>query len=172
VLNKQIYHGAFPGEVEAGHMLLNKKGQTLESLCSGWAVDEKVRSSVLAEPNSLLAKEVGNAKKGEAEFLKAAIKKDDQTAIGILNETADNLAFALSHVVHLFHPEAIIIGGGLSLIGDDLINNIASILPKYILKSFLPGPEINIASLGKLVVPIGALVLAKHSFININTNNS
>jgi glucokinase len=172
VQNNKIYHGAFPGEVEVGHLQLNKNGQTLESLCSGWAVDEKIRATVIAEPNSLLANAVGHAKKGEAKFLKAALKKKDRTALKILEETADNLAFALSHVVHLFHPETIIIGGGLSLVGEDLIDNISLILPKYILKSFLPGPEIKMASLGEIVVPIGAIELAKYSFNNNNPNNT
>ncbi len=43
VLNKKIYHGRYPGEVEVGHLRLNKTGETLESHCSGWAVDEWVR---------------------------------------------------------------------------------------------------------------------------------
>src|SRR5438093_8933159 len=38
----------------------------------------------------------------------------------ILNETAEDLAFGLSHVVHLFHPEVIVLGGGLSLVGEPL----------------------------------------------------
>jgi glucokinase len=170
VINKQIYHGAFPGEVEVGHLLLNKQGQTLESLCSGWAIDERIRKAVLEEPTSLLAKLAAQTSKGEAKFLEDAVKKGDQTASHILNETADNLAFALSHVVHLFHPETIIIGGGLSLLGDLLIHRISLILPKYILKSFLPGPEIKAASRGRMVVPIGALELAKSAFNSSSKN--
>ncbi len=169
VINRQIYHGAFPGEVEIGHVRLNKSGQTLEDLCSGWAVDKKVRAAALAEPESLLAELVGNSAKGEARFLKTAAEKGDATAIEIIKTTADDLAFGLSHVVHLFHPEVIIIGGGLSLIGQQLFNEIASKLPTYILKSFLPAPEIKIASLREMVVPIGALQLAKAS-LSAQTN--
>ncbi len=166
VINEQIYHGAFPGEVEIGHIRLNKDGQTLEDVCSGWAVDKKIRETILAEPQGLLAELVGTCTKGEARFLKIAVEKGDAKAIEIMKASAENIAFALSHVVHLFHPEAIIIGGGLSLIGEPLSNQIASLLSGYILKSFLPAPEIKIASLGKMVVPIGALELAKASFNN------
>jgi glucokinase len=164
VLNQQIYHGAYPGEVEIGHVRLDKDGQTLEDVCSGWAVDKKIRAAALAEPEGLLAELVGNSTKGEAKFLKTAVEKGDATAIEIIKDTAGNLAFALSHVVHLFHPEVIIIGGGLSLIGEPLANEVASKLPEYVLKSFLPVPEIKIASLGEKVVPIGALELAKASY--------
>jgi glucokinase len=163
VLNKKIYHGAYPGEVEVGHLRLNKQGDTLESMSSGWAVDEKVRKAVDVQPNSVLAKLVGTASKREARFLQEAIEKGDDAAKKILCETADNIALALSHVVHLFHPEIIIIGGGLSLLGKFLSDEIASALPKYVMRSFLPTPEIKIAFLGKNVVPIGALELARSS---------
>jgi glucokinase len=55
VVNKSIYHGALPGEVEIGHIRLNKEGATLESECSGWAVNKKVRASIHQHPDSLLA---------------------------------------------------------------------------------------------------------------------
>ena len=169
VINKQIYHGALPGEVEIGHVRLNKKGQILEAICSGWAVDKKIRSAISAKPESLLAQSVGNATKGEAKFLRTAIEKGDLTAIKILQTTANNLAFALSHVVHLFHPEMIIIGGGLSLVGQPFSDEISGILPKYVLKSFLPAPAIKMASLGEMVVPVGALELARSNY-NISIN--
>jgi len=165
VENKKIYHGAYPGEVEVGHLRLNKQGDTLESQCSGWAVDEKIRKAIAAEPNGVLAKLVGTASKEEARFLKTALEKRDDAAKKILHETADNIAFALSHVVHLFHPEVIIIGGGLSLLGGYLSDEIALALPKYVMKAFLPPSEIKIASLGKNVVPIGALELARSSVL-------
>jgi glucokinase len=164
VINKKIYRGAFPGEVEVGHLRLNKKGDILESLCSGWAVDEKIRNAINEAPNSELAKLAKAARNNEARFLKQALQKNDTLARNILDEVSDNIAFALSHVVHLFHPEVIIIGGGLSLLDDDLSNAITTALPQYVMKAFLPAPEIKIALLGKNVVPIGALELARSSF--------
>jgi glucokinase len=166
VLNKQIYHGAFPGEVEVGHLRLNKEGQILESLCSGWAVDKKIREAILAEPDGVLATLAGKATKREAKFLKAALQKDDRTALSILEQTADNLALALSHVVHLFHPEIIIVGGGLSSLGHYLINAVSERLSHYVLKSFLPAPEIKVSLLGEMVVPMGAVTLARTAYNN------
>src|SRR5688572_10169228 len=34
-----LYMGNLPGEVEIGHLNLDGSGKTLESLCSGWALD-------------------------------------------------------------------------------------------------------------------------------------
>lgn len=172
IIDKKIYHGAFPGEAEVGHLRLNKKGETLESLCSGWAVDEKIRKAITEEPNSKLANLVKDVKSNEAKFLKEALKKNDVLAKKILKKVSDNIAFGLSHVVHLFHPEVIIIGGGLSLLGNDLSDAITTALSQYVMKAFLPPPEIKIASLGKNVVPVGALELARSSFqSSITTSN-
>src|SRR6478672_786586 len=172
IIDKKIYHGAFPGEAEVGHLRLNKKGETLESLCSGWAVDEKIRKAITEEPNSKLANLVKDVKSNEAKFLKEALKKNDVLAKKILKEVSDNIAFGLSHVVHLFHPEVIIIGGGLSLLSNDLSDAITTALSQYVMKAFLPPPEVKIASLGKNVVPVGALELARSSFqSSITTSN-
>ena len=172
IIDKKIYHGAFPGEAEVGHLRLNKKGETLESLCSGWVVDEKIRKAITEEPNSKLANLVKDVKSNEAKFLKEALKKNDVLAKKILKEVSDNIAFGLSHVVHLFHPEVIIIGGGLSLLGNNLSDAITTALSQYVMKAFLPPPEIKIASLGKNVVPVGALELARSSFqSSITTSN-
>jgi len=172
IIDKKIYHGAFPGEAEVGHLRLNKKGETLESLCSGWAVDEKIRKAITEEPNSKLANLVKDVKSNEAKFLKEALKKNDVLAKKILKEVSDNIAFGLSHVVHLFHPEVIIIGGGLSLLSNNLSDAITTALSQYVMKAFLPPPEIKIASLGKNIVPVGALELARSSFqSSITTSN-
>ncbi len=74
---------------------------------------------------------------------------------------ADDIAFALSHVVHLFHPDVLVIGGGLSLLGSHLQQPVAQQLPRYVMHAFLPPPPVYIAALGEQVVPIGAIELAK-----------
>jgi aspartate kinase len=43
-----------------------------------------------------------------------------RTVEAMRKEFAQDLAFGLSHVVHLLHPEVIVLGGGLSLIGEPL----------------------------------------------------
>jgi glucokinase len=161
VINKEIYHGETPGEAEIGQMRYDKTGATFESLCSGWAVDKKLREYVSTNPLSPLAKLVGKNTSGEAKFVVQAIQDGDTGAKAIMEETADNLAFGLSHVVHLFHPEIIILGGGLSLTGELLRGSVYSNIPKYVMKTFHPITDFQIAGLGEDVVAIGALLLAQ-----------
>jgi glucokinase len=37
VIHQKIYHGAIPGELEIGHIQMDRAGTTLQSRCSGWA---------------------------------------------------------------------------------------------------------------------------------------
>jgi glucokinase len=159
----EIYHGAKPGESEIGHVRLDRFGTTVESRCSGWAVDARIREFIAANPQSLLARLAGEVHGGEARFLAAALEQGDEPARRILREAAEDLAFALSHVVHLFHPEVIVIGGGLSLIGEPLQAAVASAMQRFVMDAFSPGPIIVLAALGEDAVPVGALALARHA---------
>ena len=160
VLDGGIYHGARPGEVEIGHVRLDRTGIILESRCSGWAVDAKVREAVAANASCLLARLAGNARRGEAKFLAAALAGGDADARRILDEVAADLGFGLSHVVQLLHPEVVVLGGGLSLMGEPLRAAVERSLPPWVMEAFHPGPKIVLAGLGEDAVPVGALELA------------
>jgi glucokinase len=160
VVDKKIYHGATPGESEIGHIRLDRTGTTVESRCSGWAVDAEIRNLKSTIPDSAFAKRLPNAPGGEAKILKELVEAQDPLAITVLNGTANDLAFGLSHVVHLFHPEIIVLGGGLSLIGEPLRAAVARDLQVYIMHAFEPGPQVALAALAEDAVPIGALALA------------
>ena len=161
IVDGRIYHGAMPGEAELGHVRLARSGTTLESRCSGWAVDGRVRSLKTSEPASLLARLMGTASGGEAKHLSAALQQGDAAAVRILNEVAEDLAFGLSHVVHLFHPEIIVLGGGLSNLGEPLRTGVEEAVTGFIMEAFRPGPEMVISKLGEDAVTVGAVVLAR-----------
>jgi glucokinase len=160
VVNKNIYHGAIPGEAEFGHIRLDKNGKTVESSCSGWAMDAKIREYVRLYPESVLSQLTRGYSNGEARLLGTALKADDKPSLAILEETVEDLAFGLSHAVHLLHPETIILGGGLSLIGEPFRRLVEKRLPDYIMNVFQPGPAIQLSALKEDAVPVGALALA------------
>jgi glucokinase len=157
-IDRRIYHGLPPGECEFGHVRLDRNGATVESRCSGWAIDARIRERRRA--GGVLDRLTASLQGGEAKALPEALRQGDQVAREIVTELADDLAFALSHVVHLFHPQTAILGGGLSLVGEPLRNAIEIALPRYLMKVFLPPPRIHRARLGEDSVPVGALRLA------------
>ena len=159
VVDGKIYHGATPGEAEIGHVRLDKSGVTVEQRCSGWAVDGKIRAAITSETQSVLAQLCASATGGEAKLLTAALAQNCPLARRILGEVAEDLAFALSHVTHLFHPQVIVLGGGLSLVGEPLRAAVAAQLPQFLMEVFGRGPQVKLAELGEDAVPVGALLL-------------
>jgi glucokinase len=114
-----------------------------------------------AEPTSALCRLMGKGSGGEAKYLPAALAEKDPAARRILGEICEDLAFGLSHVAHLFHPQILVIGGGLSHLGEPLRAGVAAVLPRFLMEAFAPGPRVVLAALGEDAVPSGALVLAR-----------
>lgn len=164
VIDRKIYHGMLPGELEIGHLRMDKQGAIFESRCSGWAVDKKIREAVKTQPGSVLSTLASDRQRGEAKFLKTAMDAGDATAITIFDETMDDLAFGLSHAIHLVHPEIIVLGGGLSLIGQEIVDSVTRKLPAYLMKAFIPPPAVMLSSLKEQAVPVGCLVLASELY--------
>ncbi|RME94467.1 MAG: ROK family protein [Verrucomicrobia bacterium] len=160
VVDGGIYHGAPPGECEIGHVRLARGGPTVEERCSGWAVDRRIRAWVAGGAEGTLAELARREPGHEARHLGPALAAGEPAARQLLDEVAGELAFGLSHAVHLFHPEVIVLGGGLSLVGEPLRAAVAAALPELLMEAFRPGPEVRLAALGEEVVPQGALLLA------------
>jgi len=160
VCDGALYHGARPGETEIGHVRLSPSGKIVEDSCSGWAVDRKVAASIAADPGSILASLAGASSGAGARFLAPALAQGCAAASAILDDTCDDLAWALSHVCHLLNPEIIVLGGGLSLVGEPLRSRVAARLPGLLMKTLQPGPAVALTALGEDSVVIGALMLA------------
>ena len=160
VVDGRLYHGAVPGEMEIGHVRIERDGAIVEERCSGWAVDRAVLAAVEMEPQSVLARCAAGAKP-DARCLTQAIAAGCAVADRILTEAMNELAFALSHVVQLLHPEVIVVGGGLSLLGEPLRARLAAALPRWVMDAFAPGPRVALAALGEDAVPVGALALCR-----------
>ena len=179
VVDGQLYHGTSPGEAEIGHLWLvppdtARPGQTIEQTVSGWAVDRQIRDLLPDLPaDSILKKLVQDQATGlagqeqpgsptdrsPATFLHPAYEQGDPVARMLIEQIGSVLALGLSHVVHLFHPDAIVLGGGLSLIGEPLRAAVRQALPRFVMQSFHPAPIVLLAKLGEDAVPVGALEL-------------
>jgi len=160
VQHGKLYHGRKQGESEIGHLRLNESGATVESLCAGWAVDAQIREAAAANPESIIADLLVDTKTGgEARYLLPALEKECSVAAHILENLVSRLSLGLSHVVHLFNPDVVILGGGVSLIGEPLRVGIENKLPSFVMKALHPVPKIAIAALAEDVVPMGALAL-------------
>lgn len=161
VTGGRIYHGYPPGEAEVGHVRLDRQGTTVESRCSGWAINERIRVRTRTGPDGPLKQRVLADPGHEARHLAPALTEGDPVARELVEELTDDLAFVLSHVVHLFHPEILILGGGLAGLGEPLRHGVATRLGPYLMEVFRPGPAVALSALGHDAVPVGAIELAR-----------
>lgn len=160
VVDGRLYHGAPPGEMEFGHLRLHGPERILEDDCSGWSLDCAIRVALEREPDSILAQLVAADPGGEARHLAKALEAGSHLAKSLVETLAGHLTKALGVVVQLLHPEVIVIGGGVSLIGEPLRAAVAKRLPEYIMDVFHPGPQVRLAGLREDSVPVGALLMA------------
>ena len=156
----RITHGRPPGEAEIGHLRLSPGGPIVESVSSGWTLDQRLRALAAEHADSMLARMLREVTSGESRLLPEAIAAGDRYARRALGETVEAFGFALSHVVHLVSPEIIVIGGGLSHLGDLFVDPLKVALESNMMEAMLPAPDIRTATLGEDVVPTGAILLA------------
>ena len=169
VIGNAIFHGALASETEIGHLTLPQSGDTVESLCSGWAVNKRLRTCASEQPNSWLARHIDQFPGAEARILSDPAARQDANCQAVIADVSQTLAWAFSVVSALLSPARIVIGGGLSHLGDSFRDEIDGRLQGLLMDALRPGPQLCLATLGEDVVPIGALALAQKALDSISS---
>lgn len=162
ILNGKVDRGQGLGAAEIGHMWMPDPQAgaltELEQICSGWAIGRRARFAV-SDGDSLMKEIAGSVDLIDAKVVYDAAERGDIIAGRILQETCQTLGAGISNVVALLHPERVIIGGGVSLMGPLFWDALQAEFRSRVLSSFAPGVELVPAKLREDVVVIGALCL-------------
>jgi glucokinase len=162
IVDGQIDNGQGLGAAEIGHMWLPhpQGGQPveLEQVCSGWAIGQRARAAATQTP-TVMTTLAGGLDNIEAKVVYAAAAQGDALANDILTETVETLALALVNTICLLHPERVIIGGGVSLMGSLFWEPLREKVTQRLIPQFTGHTQIVPAALGQDVVLIGALCL-------------
>ncbi len=158
VVAGRLYHGRPPGEMEIGHLRIDD-GRILEDVASGWALDRHVADRAKADPAGPLARAVAAGLPG-ARALLTAITAGDGEAAAIVDRAARRYATAISHAVHLLSPDVVVLGGGVAEMGSIWRDAVARHAESSLMAAMRPGPEIRLAALGAVAVPVGAALVA------------
>lgn len=100
------------------------------------------------------AKKAGYDLNGKEFFERA---KEDALLSKILDEFFRHHGIALASLIHIFNPEVIVIGGGISAQGEWFVDRIKSEAKKYTLAHFFEGVEFKIAYFNNDAGIIGAV---------------
>ncbi|MEG1805569.1 MAG: ROK family protein [Clostridia bacterium] len=136
----------FAGNI--GHMVI-ADGQR-ECACGNSGCFEKMAST---KALLLDAKAVGFEGGGEQLFAEA---KTNEKLQEVIERFYHYHGIAMGSLIHIFNPEAIIVGGGISAQGDSLIDNLRSHIKAHTLPHFFERVQVLKATLGNDAGIIGA----------------
>jgi glucokinase len=170
IIDGRIYRGAGLGAAEIGH--LNVPGADgafpeLEHVASGWGIARAARAraaEVVADGGGweVLEAAGGDVDRITTVLVAQAAERGDKWSLALLDEARRALAFALRQAVALVAPRRIILGGGVSLIGDRLwFQPLRRLVDAEVFPPFRTAFDIVPAALGEEVVVHGALELAR-----------
>ena len=162
ILNGKIDSGQGLGAAEIGHMWVpdpqSGSPAELEQVCSGWAIGHRARVAA-TQAHSLMEEIAGAVDSIDAKVVYAAAEAGDEIAARILRETCQTLGLAISNTVALLHPERVVAGGGVSLMGPIFWNRLQSEFKSRVIPTFAPKVDLVQAILSEDVVVVGALCL-------------
>jgi glucokinase len=162
IVNGKIDNGQGLGAAEIGHTWVPdpQSGQPmeLEQICSGLAIGRRARRAARAT-QTLMEELAGSVDGIDARIVYAAAEQGDEIADRILRQTCQALAIGMSNVVALLHPERVILGGGVALMGPMFWNTLQEEFHRRVLPTYASGVKLLPAKLQENVVVIGALCL-------------
>jgi len=171
-----LLKGGFGIGAELGHAVLFPGGKEcgcgqrgcVESYCSGTALLKAARE--LAASNEPKAKRLSELMLESGELsgdqLYQAILENDEGANELIAQLGQNLGTAIASIfVPVLDPELVVIGGGVSAVGEKLLSPTRSAFEKSVpAKGFRPELKIAKAKFLNQAGLIGAADLARHSF--------
>jgi glucokinase len=169
IIGGEIYRGCGRGAAEIGHLRIAHPAirdvaiRPLEGWASGWSMQRLALDAMafgFLEPGGVVeAAEDGPV---TPQALARAAEQGDAPSRQVLQFAWDALAEAICHVIALLCPRRIVIGGGVSLMGEELLfEPLRRLVAERVFEPFVGLTDIVPAALGEEVVVHGAIVLAR-----------
>jgi glucokinase len=173
IINGEIYRGSGRGAAEIGHLQIRDEfhahdASIVEEFASGWSVARAYDfySKTTIDPRMLEQVTPSWVSGEEARVTAAEVGRlaeaKNALACRVLHQAWVNLATAICNTIALLGPRRIVIGGGVSLMGEWLLfEPLRTLVAARVFKPFANCYDIVPAALGEEVVVHGALALAR-----------
>jgi glucokinase len=173
ILDGKLYHGASDVAGEIGHTTIDSNGRRcacgnygcLEAYASGPAIAERAREALAGGELSCLNEMVG----GDLTTITAATvyeaaKRGDSVAAEVVRDTARFIGIGLANLLNVFNPEVVVIAGGVTQAGEDLLAPIRAEVKRRAFKAAVDACRIVPGALGGTAGTVGAVAsfLAQH----------
>jgi glucokinase len=168
ILDGEIYRGSIGAGAELGHIVVKEDGPPCQGNCpnhgcvetyaSGTAIAREGRAAAERELDSALGKALAEGPIVGKTVTELAIK-GDQLAGEVVAEAGRYLGVALASLANIFDPDVIVIGGGVSAVGDLMLEPARKELRSRALPPMNKTP-VQLAELGPQAGMIGAAAMA------------
>jgi glucokinase len=168
ILNGEIYRGSTGGGAELGHIVIVEDGLPCQGNCpnrgcvetyaSGTAIGREGTAAAEREPDSALGRAL---KEGpiHGKTVTDLARAGDPLAAEVVAGAGRHLGVALSSLANIFDPDVIVIGGGVSAVGDLLLDPARKEIETRALPPMNRTP-VKLAELGPSAGLIGAAAMA------------
>ena len=168
VVEGRLYDGQGLGACEIGHTWVPDwtrveagAADKLEHLCSGWAIERRLRGRGRPAAGSPLDRLCGGEPaRLTCQLLGEAAREGDTAALEELEQVGNAVGLALANVITLLHPERVALGGGVPLMGEVLLEPVRRAVAAHVFGVYRDRYEIVACERGENVVLDGAALLA------------
>lgn len=169
IIDNELYNGRDGCAGELGHMVVEAEGPEcncgsfgcLEIMASGTALARETAKQIKNGKKSHVMEMVeSNTENITAEKVALAARRGDLLASDMVNRVAFYLGIGMSNIINIFNPEIIIIGGGMSKMGEMLLRPARKVVRERALKFPARNTRIVRAQLGDNAGTIGAALSA------------
>ncbi len=167
ILGGRIHSGFNSAANAIGHMVIVSGGVPCtcgregcwESYASITALVRMAEEMAVQFPDSLLAEVKRRSGQFNGKNIFDAARQNDATALKLLDKYYYFVSEGIIDLINVFQPQMIVIGGGISSEGDDLLKPIITNVKKGVYCKQVPLPQITIAKLNNDAGIIGAAYL-------------
>lgn len=169
VSHRKLFTGWSGVGIEPGHFTLVAGGVKcgcgnrgcFEAYASATALIRQTREAMITHPDCAIWKFADSVEQVNAKTVFDAAATGDAIAQGVVDQYEEYLAAGIGGIVNLFRPHAVILGGGVSNQGENLLVPLREKLKKYCYASeFIAPPQVVKATLGNDAGIIGAALLS------------
>lgn len=167
VFDRQLYRGPYGTAGEFGHIPVCPAGGPrcgcgatgcLESLCSGPAIRRRALAALVARPEPSALRSLPTEEISARSLAEAALA-GDRLALQLWEEIGTDFGLGVTTYYNLLGPEAVIVGGGVSLAGDLLLEPARRVARERLMVPIRDHVELVPAALGDEAAVVGAATL-------------
>lgn len=170
VIHGRPYSGAHGVGSEIGHMIIRMDGEPctcgnygcFERYASATAIIREAKKAVAEHPESQIMERCGkNPEKINAKIVIDCAKEGDPTAKQVFDFYVKGLAHGIINIINVLDPEVVVLGGGVSMAGDFLLDAVRKAMEPLVFYKTMPYTGVELARLGADAGIIGAALLGK-----------